>query len=157
MKLSQVKALLPSLDSVAFKLDNGAYVPAHFHITEIGVVTKNFMDCGGTIRSEKNVSFQLWTANDYEHRLAPDKFLNIIELSEKALHIDDLEIEVEYQGDTIGKYDLAFDGKNFILQSRKTACLAIENCIVPEKKSKIKLSELKSSATSCCSPESNCC
>jgi len=46
MKLSQVKALLPTLENVTFKLENGSFVPEHFHVTEVGMVTKNFIDCG---------------------------------------------------------------------------------------------------------------
>ena len=63
MKLSQVKALLPTLDGVAFQLENGSPVPAHFHITEVGMVSKHFIDCGGTVRTEKNVSFQIGRAS----------------------------------------------------------------------------------------------
>ncbi|MBX2932040.1 MAG: hypothetical protein KF781_08855 [Chitinophagaceae bacterium] len=157
MKLSQVKALLPTLDNVAFKLENGTFVPEHFHVTEVGTVTKNFIDCGGTIRNEKTVNFQLWNTNDFDHRLKPIKLLNIIELSEKKLGIKDAEIEVEYQSDTIGKYALAFDGTNFILQSKTTACLAQDQCGIPQEKQKIKLSELQTAQTSCCSPNSGCC
>jgi hypothetical protein len=51
MKLSQVKLLLPSIDKLQFKLENGQLVPAHFHITEVGKVSKHFIDCGGTIRT----------------------------------------------------------------------------------------------------------
>ena len=47
MKLSQVKALLPTLENVTFKLENGSFVPEHFHVTEVGMITKNFIDCGG--------------------------------------------------------------------------------------------------------------
>ncbi len=156
MKLSQVKALLPTLENVAFKLENGTFVPEHFHVTEVGMVTKNFIDCGGTIRNEKSVNFQLWNANDFDHRLKPTKLLNIIELSEKQLGIEDAEIEVEYQSDTVGKYALAFDGTNFILQSKTTACLASDKCGIPQEKQKIKLSELQTANTSC-SPNSGCC
>jgi hypothetical protein len=45
----------------------------------------------------------------------PIKLLNIIKLSEEKLQMDDLEIEVEYQGSTIEKYGLDFNGKNFVL------------------------------------------
>jgi hypothetical protein len=55
--------------------------------------------------------------------LKPQKLLNIIALSENRLGIGDLEVEVEYQSDTIGKYGLGFDGTNFQLLSKKTACL----------------------------------
>lgn len=157
MKLSQLKALLPTLDNVAFKLENGTFVPEHFHITEVGTVTKNFIDCGGTIRTEKTVNFQLWNANDFDHRLKPKKLLNIIELSEKQLGIEDAEIEVEYQSNTIGKYALAFDGTNFILQSKTTACLAQDQCGIPQEKSKTKLSELQTASASCCTPSGGCC
>jgi len=157
MKLSQVKALLPTLDNVAFKLENGTFVPEHFHVTEVGTVTKKFIDCGGTIRNEKTVYFQLWNTNDFDHRLKPTKLLNIIELSEKQLGIEDAEIEIEYQSDTIGKYALAFDGTNFIMRSKTTACLAQDQCGIPQEKQKIKLSELQTAQTSCCSPNSGCC
>src|SRR5690606_2618597 len=157
MKLSQVKALLPTLDNVAFKLENGTFVPEHFHVTEVGMVTKNFIDCGGTIRNEKSVNFQLWNANDFDHRLKPTKLLNIIELSEKQLGIEDAEIEVEYQSDTIGKYALDFDGENFILKSKTTACLASDKCGIPEEKQKVNLSELTSKQSACCTPNSGCC
>ena len=37
--------------ALAFALPDGGFVPAHFHITEVGHVEKNFIDCGGTVRS----------------------------------------------------------------------------------------------------------
>ncbi|PZO33733.1 MAG: hypothetical protein DCE86_03805 [Flavobacteriaceae bacterium] len=155
MKLSELKEILPTLDNVEFQLENGTFVPEHFHVTEVGIVTKHFIDCGGTIRHEQAVNFQLWNANDYEHRLKPAKLLNIIRLSEEKLGIDDSEIEVEYQSGTIGKYDLAFNGQHFILQNKMTACLAQDACGIPAPKEKLNLAELKSSA--CCTPESGCC
>ncbi len=94
-----------------FQLENGTFVPEHFHVTEVDRSPKNFIDCGGVIRSEKVVNFQLWNADDFEHRLKPAKLLNIIKLSEDKLGIEDAEIEVEYQSGTIGKYDLDFTEK----------------------------------------------
>ncbi|MPS73072.1 MAG: hypothetical protein E2590_07940 [Chryseobacterium sp.] len=154
MKLSEIKEILPSLNNVEFQLENGTFVPEHFHVTEIGVITKNFIDCGGTIRKEKVVNFQLWDANDFEHRLKPFKLSNIIKLSEEKLAIEDAEIEVEYQGETIGKYDLDFNGSSFVLKNKQTACLAGDACGIPESKEKVKLSDLSSS---CCTPDSGCC
>ncbi|HLA55552.1 MAG TPA: DUF6428 family protein [Flavobacterium sp.] len=152
MKLSEIKEILNTIETVDFKLENGTFVPEHFHVTEIGVITKHFIDCGGTVRKERVANFQLWDANDFEHRLKPGKLQKIIALSEEVLEIEDLEIEVEYQSETIGKYDLGFDGKNFLLLVKKTACLAKENCGNP--KEKIQLSQLE---TSCCKPNGNCC
>lgn len=153
MKLSEIKTLLNTVETVHFELENGTQVPEHFHVTEIGMVTKDFIDCGGKVRHEKVASFQLWDANDFEHRLKPQKLRNIITLCENKLGIGDLEIEVEYQSDTIGKYNLGFDGTNFILLSKKTACLASDSCgIVSEEQA----TELKTKE-SCCAPGGGCC
>jgi hypothetical protein len=157
MRLSDIKKHLASLEAVHFDLQDGSSVPEHFHVTEVGVVTKDFIDCGGKVRHEKVANFQLWDANDYEHRLKPGKLLNIIDLSEKILGMEDLEIEVEYQAATIGKYDLDFNGKNFILVSKQTACLAQDQCGIPPVKQKIKLAEINNNPSNCCTPESGCC
>ena len=92
MKLSDVKNKLNTLEQIAFQLPSVELVPKHFHVTEIGKITKHFIDCGGTIRNEEVVSFQLWNANDYNHRLHPEKLLKIIELSEEKLSIKDSEV-----------------------------------------------------------------
>ncbi|OAB76005.1 DUF6428 family protein [Cochleicola gelatinilyticus] len=155
MKLSEIKQYLTQLETIAFQLPNGELVPNHFHVTEVGKITKNFIDCGGTVRKEEVVNFQLWNANDYDHRLHPEKLLHIISLSEEVLGIEDLEIEVEYQGDTIGKFGLDFDGTNFLLTVKQTDCLAKEQCGLPAEKPKVKLSELNTANT--CAPNSGCC
>ncbi|CAM4190155.1 DUF6428 domain-containing protein [Zobellia roscoffensis] len=155
MKLSQIKSELSKLDKIAFQLPNGELVPNHFHVTEVGKITKNFIDCGGTVRNEEVVNFQLWNADDYDHRLHPEKLVHIIELSEKTLGIGDLEIEVEYQGDTIGKFGLDFDGTNFLLTTKQTDCLAKDNCGIPAEKPKLQFSSL--SQGSSCDPKSGCC
>lgn len=155
MKLSEIKKHLASLKTIAFQLPNGDLVPNHFHVTEVGRVTKNFIDCGGTVRNEEVANFQLWEADDYDHRLHPEKLTNIIELSEKVLNIADLDIEVEYQGATIGKYGLDFDGTNFLLTATKTDCLAKDNCGIPQEKPKMKLAQIQTQ--NACSPESGCC
>ena len=157
MKLSEIKAILAAAETVNFKLPTGELVPEHFHVTEIGLVTKHFIDCGGVERFEKVINFQLWNANDTEHRLKPEKLLNIIALSEKKLGITDLDIEVEYQADTIGKYDLDYNGKDFVLISKQTACLATDACGIAPAKQKVQLVELQTAAQSCCTPGGGCC
>ncbi|HSI89605.1 MAG TPA: DUF6428 family protein [Adhaeribacter sp.] len=156
MKLSEVKQLLNTAEAVNFKMESGAMVPEHFHVTEVGMVTKHFIDCGGTVRTEKVANFQLWDANDFDHRLKPQKLLNIIQLSEEKLGLeDDLEIEVEYQGETIGKYHLGHDGSNFLLLSTTTNCLAPDKCGIPKEKIRINLKTLQSGNS--CEPGSGCC
>jgi len=156
MKLSEIKSHLQNLKTIAFELPNGSLVPEHFHVTEVGKITKHFIDCGGVLRKEERVNFQLWNADDYNHRLHPEKLIHIIELSEKTLNLKDVEIEVEYQGETIGKYGLDFNGTNFLLTNKATACLAEDACGIPAEKPKIKLSDLNNSANSC-APGSSCC
>lgn len=150
MKFSDVKQSLGNLPAVNFKLPDGSYVPQHFHVTEVGLVTKHFIDCGGVEREEKVVNFQLWEAGDYDHRLAPQKFLRILDISKKVLgDADSLDIEVEYQQNTIGKFGLEFDGKDFVLVAKQTACLAQDACGIPDKTPK--------HASACCSPKGGCC
>lgn len=155
MKLSEIKDKLNQLETIAFQLPNGELVPSHFHVTEVGKITKHFIDCGGTVRNEAVVNFQLWNANDYNHRLHPEKLLHIIELSEKTLNLKDLEVEVEYQGESIQKFGLDFDGKSFLLTIKETDCLAKDNCGIPAVKPRVKLSEIQ--AANSCSPNSGCC
>lgn len=155
MKLSEIKNHLNILEQISFMLPNGELVPTHFHVTEVGKVTKHFIDCGGTVRNEEVANFQLWNADDYNHRLHPEKLVNIITLSEKVLDLEDLEIEVEYQAETIGKYGLDFDGKNFLLTTKQTDCLAKENCGIPAEKQIKQLAEINNEP--CCSPDGNCC
>ncbi|SMC67468.1 DUF6428 family protein [Pedobacter africanus] len=155
MKLSEIKEILAKAEAVNFKLENGSSVPEHFHVTEVGVITKDFIDCGGTVRHEQVANFQLWDADDYEHRLKAGKLLHIISLSEKVLGMKDLEIEVEYQAQTIGRYDLGYDGENFLLMNKKTACLAPDKCSVPAEKQKIEMINLASGQT--CTPGGGCC
>lgn len=157
MKISEIKNHLSNSNQIAFQLPNGELVPAHFHVTEVGVVSKHFIDCGGTVRKEEKANFQLWEADDFDHRLHPEKLTNIIELSEEVLGMEDLEIEVEYQGETIGKYDLDFDGANFLLVSKTTDCLAKDKCGIPEQKPKVKLSELSKTTANACTPGGGCC
>lgn len=155
MNLNQIKEILPTVGSVEFQLENGNFVPGHFHITEVGMVRKHFIDCGGTVRKEKTVNFQLWSSGDIKHRLEPVKLLHIIQLSEEKLGLENAEIEVEYQENTIGKFGLEFNGNHFILTNKATACLAKDSCGIPPEKQKIKLGELTSG--NICIPGSGCC
>ena len=157
MKLSEIKNHLANMESLTFMLPNGTFVPQNFHVTEVGLITKNFIDCGGTVRKETVVNFQLWEdSNDEDHRLKPNKLLKIIALSEKVLGIEDFEIEVEYQESTIGKYELGFNGKNFLLLNKHTACLASDQCGVPAEKQKVSLSGITVESNGC-TPGGGCC
>jgi hypothetical protein len=159
MRLSEVKSILAGLSEVNFLLPDGTKVPEHFHITEVGMIDKQFIDCSGVVRRERVINFQLWEANDFDHRLKPEKMNSIIALSEKTLAIPDLEVEIEYQSSTIGKYDLGFRDGNFLLVAKQTACLASDSCGIPPEKMKKSLSSLTpvGESAQCCGPNSKCC
>ena len=153
MNIAEMKQSLAGLAAVNFRLPNGDYLPAHFHVTEVGLVTKHFIDCGGVERQETVANFQLWEAGDYDHRLAPQKFLHILNLSERILGSEELPIEVEYQQATIGKFGLTFDGKDFVLTPKQTACLAQDACGIPTNAS-FALPQLQMAG---CTPGGGCC
>lgn len=154
MTIEEIKKHLSEATTISFTLPNGKRVPSHFHVTEVGKVTKNFIDCGGVMRHEEVANFQLWEADDYDHRLHPEKLVNIIQLSQNKLLIGDLPIEVEYQGETIGKYGLEHDGNGFVLTVKKTDCLAKDNCGVPQPKEFVNLA---GDAAGSCTLGSGCC
>ena len=154
MKISEIKQALAEVETVNFRLPSGEYLPSHFHVTEVGLVSKHFIDCGGVERRETVANFQLWEAGDYDHRLAPLKFLHILDLSQRILGTEDLDIEVEYQQATIGKFGLTREGNDFVLTPKQTACLAQDACGIPDSQ-QFALPQLQ--AASCCTPGGGCC
>ena len=153
MWLSDFKQTLGELDTLKFQLPNGQFVPEHFHITEVGIVTRNYIDCGGMLRQENKLNLQLWVASDTDHRIKPKNVLDILQLSKKQLGYSNMEVDIEYQQSTIGRYELDFDGAVFQLINTQTACLAPDQCGIPQEKPRVRISEngLK------CNPDSNCC
>lgn len=156
MKISEFKEHLNELSSMNIKDIHGISIPSHFHITECGLITKNFLDCGGKERTEKHVNFQVWLADDLEHRLEPQKLLRIIWASEYLFKNEDLDIEMEFQSETIGKFGLDFNGFEFVLTAQQTNCLADDHCGIPQTKPRINMADL-SINTSHCDPKSGCC
>lgn len=118
---------------LSIQFDTGIVLPPHFHVTEVGKVTKDFVDCGGTRRTTTSCLLQTFIANDYDHRLKAAKLATIIEKA-AVLELDaSAPVEIEIQTDTIGTYSLkkclVSDGK-FVLTvaSKQTACLAPDKC-----------------------------
>ena len=157
MKISQFKKLISNCIDLQFQKPDGTLVPAHFHVTEAGLVTKHFIDCGGVIRTERCINFQLWVAGDVEHRLAPSKLLGVIQKAEGLWGGEDLDVEMEYQSDTISRYGVEFDGDCFRLACKQTNCLALDSCGIPETKRKLVMAELPVNNASCCKPGDSCC
>jgi hypothetical protein len=151
MKFSQFSQALDALNTVRFELPNGSFVPEHFHITEVGLLSRKFLDCGGQKREYTVINLQLWSAEDIHHRLAAGKLKNILQDSGKKLALPDEEVEIEFQGQTIEKYGVEFNGEHFKLIALQTDCLAKDRCGVS--KPKVRLSAISTA----CKPGSNCC
>ena len=151
MTLKEFKGSLENRSELSFIIENGIKIPAYFHITEMGVKTKHFMDCGGIMRKDSKITFQLWTSDDYEHRLSSYKLSAIIKKAEKLINenLDNLEIEMEYQDYTIGIYSVNLKDNQYILQPTLSDCLAKESCGIDEPKQEIETIE-------CCSSEGCC-
>ena len=154
MKISEFLYALSGIESLVITNEKGQPIPAHFHVTEVGQTTKNYIDCGGTVREDKCISMQLWVADDVDHRLSPQKLAAIILQSAHLWNQEDLPIEMEYQESTIGRYDVSFANGKFMLCIKQTSCLAPDQCGIPQEKTKVNLSELN---TKTCKPGSGCC
>jgi hypothetical protein len=135
MTVSEFLAVLVANPGVKlhFMLPDQSFVPAHYHITEIGRVQKDFIDCGGTVRSLTSCMLQIWVATDIDHRLETTKLAKIMEIARPLLQSDDLPVEVEYEDAVVAQYPLAGaevtpSGILFYLGSKHTACLAPEKC-----------------------------
>jgi len=142
MKLKELKERLQEHINVGgdllFRLDDGTLIPPYFHITEMGIKLKHFVDCGGVPRTEQCINFQIWTADDFDHRLTSQKLLELIVKNEGLFGKIDLEVEMEYQTNTIGSYTLEGsmgpgNRQLFTLKSKKTNCLAPDKCGVENK------------------------
>ena len=134
MNVQKFNYLLASNPSAALyiMLPNGEFVPDNFHITEIGRVHKQFIDCGGTQRESLSCVLQVWVANDTDHRLSSTKLSQIMNVA-ASLVDDDMAIVVEYGSETVANYPLGDvevtpKGLLLVLGAKPTACLAPEKC-----------------------------
>jgi hypothetical protein len=114
-------------------LPSGEFVPAHFHVTEVGRVQKDFIDCGGTVRASVSCVLQVWVANDTDHRLTAGKLARVLQLGAPLLKSDALPVEVEYETAAVSQYPLAGvevtpGGLLFHLGAKHTDCLAPDRC-----------------------------
>ena len=118
-------------------LPGGEVVPQHFHVTEVGGVRKDFIDCGGTKRVASWCVLQAWVATDVEHRIGAEKLLKILEMGASVMPGDFLPVEIEYEDGVISQYPLAAVEVGeaalvFKLEKKHTDCLAKDKCGIPE-------------------------
>ena len=132
-----------------FVLPDGDYIPAHAHITEVGHVVRNFIDCGGLTGKEERAVLQTHVGKDTDHRLRSDGFAKILELANRVIPSADLDVDVEYDCCVVAQYPIAEarpDGEhlNLILRRGRTQCRAQER----------RDSEM---AAGCCATSATCC
>ncbi len=130
---------------VRFQLPSGDLIPEHYHVTEVGRIDKNFIDCGGTQRQSATCLLQTWTADDVDHRLDAVKLSKIMTMAKPILVSLELPVEVEYGSDVAARYAITEAVVNpravtFRLKGRQTECLAMEKCGLGE-----------------CAPQKGCC
>ena len=131
MKIQPFLQTLASMSELRWALPDGSLVPAHAHVTEVALMTRRFVDCGGTHRMERRIQLQLWVANDVDHRLDPSKLMRIIRETEAWMECDNHEVEIEYQGNTIERYGVENMEGVLALQPLQTNCLAQDRCGLP--------------------------
>jgi hypothetical protein len=131
MKIQPFLQTLASMSELRWALPDGSLVPAHAHVTEVALMTRRFVDCGGTHRMERRIQLQLWVANDVDHRLDPSKLMRIIRETEAWMEWDNHEVEIEYQGKTIERYGVEIMEGVLALQPLQTNCLAQDRCGLP--------------------------
>lgn len=132
-----------------FVLPHGAYIPAHAHVTEVGHVVRNFIDCGGLTGKEEKIVLQTHVGNDTDHRLRSDRFAKILRLGNRVIPSADLDVDVEYDCCVVAQYPIANatpcgEHLNLILQRGRTQCRARER---PEAET----------AVGCCTTSAACC
>jgi hypothetical protein len=154
MKIQSFLQTLVAMSELRWALPDGSLVPAHAHVTEVALMTRRFVDCGGTHRLDRRIQLQLWVAGDVDHRLEPSKLLRIIRDTEAWMEWDNHEVEVEYQGKTIERYGVEIMEGVLALQPLQTNCLAQDRCLVPIAEES---SSTLSPVVSRCKPGSGCC
>jgi hypothetical protein len=135
MKLAELLATLAAHPAaeLRFQLPKGGTIPAHAHVTEVARIDKRFIDCGGTLRTDRLCRLQTWVAHDLDHRLHAEKLLKILQKAAPVLETDDLEVDIEYQAGFISQFpllEIRFEQGRllFVLTERHTACLAEDKC-----------------------------
>lgn len=134
--ISTLKAALAAAPNLPITViwSDGEPIEAHFHVTEVGRVQKDFVDCGGTIRRTVTCLLQTWVGDDTEHRITGGKLLNAFTHAAPILGSDDLPVELEYETCNVVQLVVASitpEADRLVIQlgSKHTDCLAKELCL----------------------------
>jgi hypothetical protein len=135
--------------SPRFILPNGDYIPAHAHVTEVGHVVRNFIDCGGLTGKEEKVVLQTHVGSDTDHRLRSDRFAKILQLGDRVIPSFDRDVDVEYDCCVVAQYPIAEAQPrgqylDLILERARTQCRARER-------------RQAETSDGCCATSTSCC
>lgn len=119
---------------VTFATPDGERVPAHFHITEVGHLTKTFLDCGGKRHATGSCLLQVWVADDTDHRLQASKLAGIFDRADGLLPDMELPVEIEAEAPVLTQLPLTRcevgDAALLFHTERKhTDCMAKDICL----------------------------
>lgn len=136
--ISELKAALSATPDLPLTViwTDGEPIEPHFHVTEVGRVQKDFVDCGGTVRRLVTCLLQTWVGEDLDHRITAGKLLKAFEHAAPVLGGEDLPVELEYETCNVVQLVVASVRKEtdrVVLQlgSKHTDCLAKELCAAP--------------------------
>ncbi len=112
---------------------DGDPIEAHFHVTEVGRVQKDFVDCGGTVRRSVTCLLQTWVGEDVGHRITAEKLLKAFAHSARVLGSEDLPVELEYEACNVIQFTVIAverEAERLVVRlgGKHTDCLAKELC-----------------------------
>jgi hypothetical protein len=138
MRISELKKTLAENAgrNIRFILPTGTKAPPHAHVTEVALMEKKFVDCGGTFRTDSLCRLQTWFADDTDHRLTAGKLLAILDKAASFLGTGDLEVDVEHEAPFVSQFPIEkieVEGETLALRLgvKHTACLAEDRCLPP--------------------------
>ena len=131
--LRSILAASPDLPITVLWPD-GEPIEAHFHVTEVGRVQRDFVDCGGTVHRVVTCLLQTWVGDDTDHRITGGKLLKAFVHAELILGGDDLPVELEYDACNVVQLKVisaAVEADQLViwLAKKQTDCRAKELCI----------------------------
>jgi len=119
---------------------DGDPIEAHFHVTEVGRVQRDFVDCGGTVRRTLNCLLQTWVGDDVDHRITAGKLLKAFAHAAPVLGGEDLPVELEYEACNVIQFAVVAverEPERLVVRlgGKHTDCLAKDVCLPSAEKS----------------------
>lgn len=163
MKTHEFLSLLKEHPSknLLFEYQEGKYVGANYHITEIKNITVDAVDCGTGTDYWKETIVQLWespTEKDKTEYMSVYKALGILKKVDRIkTMVKEAEIKFEYSNTNfhtaqlfVNDYEIQDNQLIIKLAVQKTDCKAKDACGIAEP-------VMVNSEEACCSPDGGCC